>query len=543
MPPANTSIAAAAPSGPPPVNKWLVTVSVTFGTLMGTIDASIVNVAVPHLRGSLGATVEEITWVTTGFVIANVVVMPLTAFLGHLFGQKRVYMAALAMFILSSALCGLAGSLTTLVAFRFLQGLGAGALQPTEQAILRQTFPPKEQGMAMAVFGMAVIIGPAVGPTLGGYIVDNYSWPWIFFINVPVGILALTMVSSFVHEPEDIRATQRAMAAKRRANLDWLGIALLSIGLAALQYVLEEGNRDDWFDSRVISTLSLVSFMALATFVVRELTAVAPAVDIMLFKDSSFTAGTLVSGVMFALLMAVTFLLPVFLQEVLGYTATQSGLALMPRALIMMVVTPIVGRTYNSVSPRLVVGFGVISVAVNTWMMSHYTLATSERGIIAALLVQGLGFSCLFVPLATTALSRIPRHKLADAAGLNSVVRFIGGSMGLAIFATLLTRHMTTVRSVLGTHVVAGSPTLLPRLYSAQRMFTQMGMNASAARAGAVRMVAGALAQQSAVIAFEQVFLLTGLSFLCVLPLVYFLKRAPHHAPSDAAGPPVHVEM
>jgi DHA2 family multidrug resistance protein len=543
LPPENNFIAAAATSGPPPVNKWLVTVSVTFGTLMGTIDASIVNVAVPHLRGSLGATVEEITWVTTGFVIANVVVMPLTAFLGHLFGQKRVYMAALAMFILSSALCGLAGSLTTLVAFRFLQGLGAGALQPTEQAILRQTFPPKEQGMAMAVFGMAVIIGPAVGPTLGGYIVDNYSWPWIFFINVPVGILALTMVSSFVHEPEDIRATQRAMAAKRRANLDWLGIALLSIGLAALQYVLEEGNRDDWFDSRVISTLSLVSFMALATFVVRELTAVAPAVDIMLFKDSSFTAGTLVSGVMFALLMAVTFLLPVFLQEVLGYTATQSGLALMPRALIMMVVTPIVGRTYNSVSPRLVVGFGVISVAVSTWMMSHYTLATSEHGIVAALLVQGLGFSCLFVPLATTALSRIPRHKLADAAGLNSVVRFIGGSMGLAIFATLLTRHMTTVRSVLGTHVVAGSPTLLPRLYGAQRMFSQMGMNASAARAGAVRVVAGALAQQSAVIAFEQVFLLTGLSFLCVLPLVYFLRRAPQHAPSDAAGPPVHVEM
>ena len=543
MPPENNFIAAAATSGPPPVNKWLVTVSVTFGTLMGTIDASIVNVAVPHLRGSLGATVEEITWVTTGFVIANVVVMPLTAFLGHLFGQKRVYMAALAMFILSSALCGLAGSLTTLVAFRFLQGLGAGALQPTEQAILRQTFPPKEQGMAMAVFGMAVIIGPAVGPTLGGYIVDNYSWPWIFFINVPVGILALAMVSSFVHEPEDIRATQRAMAAKRRANLDWLGIALLSIGLAALQYVLEEGNRDDWFDSRVISTLSLVSFMALATFVVSELTAVAPAVDIMLFKDSSFTAGTLVSGVMFALLMAVTFLLPVFLQEVLGYTATQSGLALMPRALIMMVVTPIVGRTYNSVSPRLVVGFGVISVAVSTWMMSHYTLATSEHGIVAALLVQGLGFSCLFVPLATTALSRIPRHKLADAAGLNSVVRFIGGSMGLAIFATLLTRHMTTVRSVLGTHVVAGSPTLLPRLYSAQRMFSQMGMNASAARAGAVRLVAGAVAQQSAVIAFEQVFLLTGLSFLCVLPLVYFLRRAPQHAPSDAAGPPVHVEM
>ena len=532
-----------ATGAPPPVNKWLVTVSVTFGTLMGTIDASIVNVAVPHLRGSLGATVEEITWVTTGFVIANVVVMPLTAFLGHLFGQKRVYMTALSIFILSSALCGLARSLTSLVAFRFVQGLGAGALQPTEQAILRQTFPLKEQGMAMAVFGMAVIIGPAVGPTLGGYIVDNFSWPWIFFINVPVGVLALTMVSNFVREPEDIRAAQRAMAAKRRANLDWIGIALLSIGLATLQYVLEEGNRDDWFNSQVISGLSLVSLIAIATFIVREMTAAAPAVDITLFKDSVFTSGTLVGGVMFALLMSVTFLLPVFLQEVLGYTAMQSGLALMPRALIMMVVTPIVGRTYNILSPRLVVSFGVTCVAVSTWLMSHYTLATSESGIISALLVQGVGFSCLFVPLTTTALSRIPRHKLADAAGLNSVVRFIGGSIGLAIFATLLTRHMTVVRSVLSTHVVNGSPTLLPRLYGAQRMFEQTGMNASAAHDGALRVVAGAVARQSAVIAFEQVFLLTGLAFLCVLPLVYFLRRPSQRATAASTGPQVQVEM
>jgi DHA2 family multidrug resistance protein len=313
--------------------------------------------------------------------------------------------------------------------------------------------------------------------------------------------------------------------------------------LAALQYVLEEGNRDDWFNSQVISGLSLVSFITLASFVVRELTAAAPAVDIMLFKDSVFTSGTLVGGVMFALLMSVTFLLPVFLQEVLGYTATQSGLALMPRALIMMVVTPIVGRTYNVLSPRLVVSFGVTCVAVSTWLMSHYTLATSESGIISALLVQGVGFSCLFVPLTTTALSRIPRHKLADAAGLNSVVRFVGGSIGLAIFATLLTRHMTVVQSVLGTHVVNGSPTLMPRLFGAQRMLAQMGANPAAAHDGAVRIVAGAVARQSAVIAFEQVFLLTGLAFLCVLPLVYFLKRPAHPAPGAAARPEVPVEM
>src|SRR5438046_217936 len=233
----------------PPVNKWLVTVSITFGTLMGAIDASIVNVAVPHLTGSLGVTVEQITWVTTGFVIATVMVMPLTGFLARLFGQKRVYMACLVLFVVGSALCGMARTLPLLVFFRVIQGIGAGALQPTEQAILRQTFPPREQGMAMALFGMAVVLGPAFGPTLGGYIVDNYSWPWIFYINVPIGIISLLMVSRFVHEPPDVRAMLHAMAERQRKNMDWSGIALLIVGLGTMQYVLEEGNRNDWFAS------------------------------------------------------------------------------------------------------------------------------------------------------------------------------------------------------------------------------------------------------------------------------------------------------
>src|SRR5207248_2685475 len=228
-----------------PVNKWLVTVSITFGTLMGAIDASIVNVAVPHLTGSLGATVEQITWVTTGFVIATVMVMPLTGFLARLFGQKRVYMCCLVMFVIGSALCGMARTLPLLVVFRIIQGLGAGALQPTEQAILRQTFPPEEQGMAMALFGMAVIIGPAFGPTLGGYIVDNHPWPWIFYINLPVGVFALFMVQRFVQEPEDIRVANLAAAEKQRKNVDWAGIGLLAVGLATMQYVLEEGQRDN----------------------------------------------------------------------------------------------------------------------------------------------------------------------------------------------------------------------------------------------------------------------------------------------------------
>src|SRR5437016_3529408 len=223
----------------PPVNKWLVTLSITFGTLMGAIDASIVNVAVPHLMGSLGVTVEQVTWVTTGFVIATVMVMPLTGFLARLFGQKRVYLFCLVLFGIGSALCGMARTLPLLVVFRIIQGIGAGALQPTEQAILRQTFPPQEQGMAMAVFGMAVVLGPAFGPTLGGYIVDNYSWPWIFYINIPVCVVSLLMVTRFVHEPPDVREALHKMAERQRKNMDWWGIGLLIAGLGSLQFVLE----------------------------------------------------------------------------------------------------------------------------------------------------------------------------------------------------------------------------------------------------------------------------------------------------------------
>src|SRR3954447_15496122 len=324
-----------------PTNKWLVTVSVSFGTLMGAIDASIVNVALTHISGAVGAMLEEITWISTAFVIATVLVMPLTAFLGRFIGQKRLYMASLVLFLVGSALCGTARSLEALVIFRVIQGFGAGALQPTEQAILRQTFPPKEQGMAMALFGMAVVLGPAFGPTLGGYIVDNYSWPWIFYINVPIGIISLLMVSRFVHEPEDVRAAMHMMAERQRKNMDWSGIALLFIGLGTMQYVLEEGNRNDWFQSGEIKLIMLVAIVSLVALVIRELSARVPAVDFSLFRDVIFTSGTLVGAVMFAMLMAVTFLLPLFMQFLLGFTATQAGIALMPRSLTMLVVMPI----------------------------------------------------------------------------------------------------------------------------------------------------------------------------------------------------------
>ena len=529
-----------------PTNKWLVTVSVSFGTLMGAIDASIVNVALVHIRGAVGATIEEITWISTGFVIATVLVMPLTAFLGRIFGQKRVYMASLALFLVGSMLCGTAHSLVALVAWRVLQGFGAGALQPTEQAILRQTFPPKEQGMAMALFAMAVMLGPALGPTLGGVIVDNASWEWIFYINLPVGLLGLFMVWKFVHEPDDIREANLKAAAETKKNIDWWGIALMTIGLSSLQYVLEEGDQESWFDSRVITVMVLVAIFGLAAFVIRELTAKAPVVNLRLFKDPVFASGTLIGAVMFAMLMANMFLLPIFMQELLGFTATQSGLNLMPRTLAMMVIVPIVGKLYNRVSPRLMIAFGVVTFAIGAFMMSHFTLETSPSGIFVSLVWQGIGFACLFVPLTTVALSKIPRDKLTDATGLNSLLRQVGGSIGLAVFATLLGRYATQARASLSAHVSPYNLAAMQRLAAVQQGLMARGLDAASAQAAAPGALAGAVAQQAMVLSFEKVFLLAGILFLAILPLLFFLKvdRSEEKSASESGHKPeMHLEM
>jgi len=535
-----SAVASAALAFPAPRhNKWLVTVSVTFGTLMGALDASIVNVAIPHIRGAVGATVEEITWVNTGYVVAQVMVMPLTAFLGRLYGQKRVYMFCLGLFVVGSVLCGLSHTLTTLVLFRVIQGLGAGALQPTEQAILRQTFPLHELGMAMAAFGMAVMLGPALGPTLGGYIVDNYPWEWIFYINVPIGLLGLFMVGSFVDEPADILAANRAAAAEQRRNMDWAGIALLCMSLASLQYVLEEGQRDDWFQSPVITAMAVVAAVSITAFVMREVTARSPAVRVSLFRDPVFTSGTLIGSLMFAMLFANMFLLPIFMQELLGFTAVRSGIALMPRTLVMMAITPIIGRIYNRLDARLLIVVGVMCISFGSWQMSHFTLATTSLDIYLAVMTQGVGFGCLFPPLTTIALSTIPRDRIADATGLNSLLRQLGGSVGLAVFATYLSRQATVARADLMTHVTALRPEVAARAAATHAGLLQRGLDATSATRATLGSMMRAVAVQGLVLSFEQVFLLSGILFLGVLPLVWFMKAPKLTAPEK----PAHVEM
>jgi DHA2 family multidrug resistance protein len=520
-----------------PVNKWLVTVSIAFGSLMAAIDASIVNVALPEIRGTVGATIEEITWVSTSYIIATVLVMPLTGFLGSFFGQKRVYVASLVLFVLGSALCGLARTLPVLVFYRALQGLGAGALQPTQQAILRQTFPPKEQGMAMAMFAMVIMVGPAVGPTLGGYIVDTYSWPWIFYINLPIGLVGTIMTLRFVHEPEDVLRANRARAESQRKNLDIAGIVLMCVGVSTLQYVLEEGQRNDWFDSPLITALTIVAAVSLVAFVIREITAPAPVVNLRIFRDKTFASATAIGGVMYAMLMGSMFLLPVFMQEVLGFDATQSGITLMPRTIAMMLVTPIIGRLYNHIPPALTVGLGAALFVVGSYQLSHITLQSGSSEIVLPLVVTGFGFACLFIPLTTAALTFVPRAELADAAGLNSFVRQIGGSFGLTIFATLLTNYTKRATAAVSWNVTDLRPEVMTRLHQTAAGLAAHGMPALDAKQAALRAVAGQVALQGTVLGFEKTFLVQGVAFVAVLPLLFFLRVGKQTSKAE------HVEM
>ncbi len=522
------------PSLPPtyPKNKWLIAAAVTFGTLMGTIDTSIVNVALPHLRGTLSATVEEITWVSTGYVVASVIIMPLTAWLGARFGRKRIYLAGLTLFLIGSFFCGAARTLPMLVVFRILQGLGAGSLQPTEQAILRETFPPNEQGMAMGLYGFAIMLGPAIGPTLGGYIVDNYSWPWIFYINLPVGAVGLFMVWRVVHDPPYLHRVQ--------GKVDYLGMGLLVAGLGALQTLLEWGEKDDWFESRWNVAMAMVAVAALVMFVVHELTVDEPAVNLRVLKNRSLSTGTVIGAVLGAVLFSTMFLLPVYMQEFLRYDAMQTGLALMPRSLVMLVTIPIVGAIYNRTSPRLVIAFGLGLGAFTCFQMSRFNLQTSREQILVPQMIQGVALACIFIPLSTVALATIDRRRMSDATGLNNLVRQLGGSFGVAIFASLLGRFTIQAKAVLGTHVSMGDPGVYARLQAMQATFEASGIDAQTAAARALRMLDGQVGGQAAMLGFEKAFMLSGLIFLCSMPLVFLLEDGRHAA---ARGDHEHIAV
>jgi DHA2 family multidrug resistance protein len=514
---------------PREVNRWVVTGSIIFGTLMGAIDTSIVNVALPNIRASLGVTLTEVSWVATGYLVSVVVILPLTPWLASVIGRKNLYLAALVLFTAASFCCGLSPTLTILLFFRIVQGIGAGLMQPIAMAVLREAFPPAEQAMAMSIFGVAILLGPAIGPTLGGWLTDQYGWPWIFFINIPIGALTLLLASQYLYDPPYLKR-------QRVADVDYWGVGLLTVGLGALQTLLSEGQNKDWFESMLIASLTAIAAVALVAFVIWELRAPNPAVDLTILANTSFTSGTMLGGVLGLALFGSMFLLPLFMQNLLGYDAMQSGIAMLPRSLVMMVAMPIAGRLYNHVGPRLMIGLGLSLSAVAAFQMGRFTADTSYAGLIVPQVWQGVAFSFIFVSLSTAALALVPRPRMTNATALYNLVRQLGGSFGIAIIATLLEKRQAIVAANLGQSINIFNPAFTERYNAIVHGFLAQGIPSNEAGRKALALLSGMAQQQAAVMAIEYAFMLIAVLFVVTLPLVFLLRSR-----KDAI-PTAHVE-
>jgi DHA2 family multidrug resistance protein len=501
----------------PAPNKWLVTVTVMTGAIMAALDTSIVNVALPFMRGNLGASVEEITWVTTGYILSNVIIMPIIGLLSNRFGRKRFYMLSVVFFTLASALCGLAWDLSSMVVFRVLQGIGGGALIPVSQAVLRETFPPEEQGMAMGIYGLGVVMGPAFGPTLGGWLTDNFSWPWIFYINVPVGIINLLLVQRFMVDPPYM--------TRDRGSMDLPGLLLMTVGLGSLQLMLEKGHREDWLESPLIQVLAVLSVAGMALFIWRELAVKRPAVDLRLLKNITFATGTFLGGALGIALFASLFLVPLFLQQLLGYPAMDSGLVLMPRSLAMALAMPLAGRLYNRLGPRLLIAMGLLISAYSFWDFGRLSLQVGFWDLLVPQIWQGLGFGMIFVALSTVSLANVPHPQITAASGLYNVVRQVAGSVGTAWGATALTTSTIAYRSELTQHLTPYGTAVSQWLSSVSAGLVSRGGQVAQAPAQALRLLEGQLERQAMMLAFNKIFFMFLVMFLVCLPLALLLRR------------------
>ena len=503
------------------VNPWIIAMTVMLATFMEVLDTSVANVALPHIAGSLSSSVDESTWVLTAYLVANAIVLPLSGWFATLFGRKRFYMACVALFTLSSAMCGLAPSLPALILCRVLQGLGGGALQPVSQAILRETFPREKQGMAMAVYGMGVVFAPVVGPTLGGWITDNYTWRWIFLINIPVGICSLLLTSLLIFDPPYLVRKSLRDGLK----IDYVGLGLLATGLGTLEIMLDEGQRNDWFSSHGIVAAAVIGAIGLVGVVFWELRQREPVVDFRLLKDRTFAISTASMFVLGFVLYGSTMALPLFLQTLLGYTAMQSGMALSPGGLVIMFLMPVVGLLLARFEARWLIIIGLLVSSLGLFLMSQFTTGISFSHAVNARIVQSLGLAFLFVPINTVAFSFIAREKTGYATGLINLARNIGGSSGIAICTTLIARREQFHQFRLGEHLSSLDLPYQGAVAGMTRIFQGRGADAVQAATQARGMVYGMVQQQAAMLSFSEVFWILGVIFLATIPLMLLMKK------------------
>lgn len=497
-------------------HKYIIAFAVVLAALMQVIDSSIVNVALPDMMGNLGASLDEIAWVSTGYILASVIVIPLTGFLGDLFGRKRYFVGSIIVFTAASFFCGASHSLGMLIFWRVVQGVGGGALMTVSQAVLFESFPTEEAGMAMALFGLGVMVGPTIGPTLGGWLTDNYGWPWIFFINIPIGIVAAVMIAGYVRDPAH---------QKRPHRIDYMGIALLIASVSAVQYVLEHGERDDWFASSFITTLVVIGVVGGALLIWRELTTDHPAIDVRVLRHRQMWVGTVLGVVMGIGLYAMSFTLPVFLQSNLRMTAEQTGIVLLPGAIATALSMLVAGRLSNRVDARLLITIGVLIFATAAWQLSRMTGQSGAPDFFWPLINRGVGLGLMFVPLTTITLAELDPRELAQGTGLYNFFRQLGGSFGIAGISTLLIRFTAENRANLVAHVTASDPATLSRLQALAHGMMAKGADFWSAQRQALALVDRQLMGQASVIAYSRVYVLSALIILLLIPLLLLVRK------------------
>jgi MFS transporter, DHA2 family, multidrug resistance protein len=510
-----------------------VTAAVMLATFMEILDTTVVNVSVPHLAGNMGATVEEGTWVVTSYLVSNAIILPMSGWLANRLGRRNMLLACVTGFTITSVMCGMATSLESLILFRVLQGLTGGGLQPLAQAVLLETFPPKQHGSAMAAFGLGIILAPILGPTLGGWITDNYSWRWIFYLNLPVGVISVLMISAFVHDPPYI-------GKNKTGGIDLWGIGFLALGFGMLQVVLDTGQRKDWFGSTQICVFTALCVFGLVALVVRELTTAHPIVDLRVLKDRTFTAGVTIMTMLGFVLYASLMLLPIFLQTLLNYPALQSGLALSPRGIGSLFLMPIAGQLTNRYDPRKLIAFGIVIGGWTMFSLSHLNLNAGYWDIFWPQVIQGGAMAFLFIPLMATSMSGIKREKMGNATSIYNLMRNIGGSFGIASMTTFLARRQQVHQDQLVSHITPYDHTAGQMFRGMQSWFMSQGSSSVDAMHKSMGVMYGMVQQQAALLSFVEAFWVMGVIFLCMLPLVLLLRNArdlhPHEKKPAAAN-------
>jgi DHA2 family multidrug resistance protein len=506
------------------VNPWIVTISVMLATFMEVLDTTVVNVSIPHISGNLGATYEEGTWVVTSYLVSNAIILPLSGWLATYFGRKRLLMFCVGGFAVTSGLCGAATSLSSLIIFRVLQGLTGGGMQPLSQAILLETFPQKKHGYAMAAFGIGVILAPILGPTLGGWITDNYTWRWIFYLNIPVGMVSLMMVGNFVRDPEYIK--------RNPGRVDVWGIGFLALGLGTLQVILDTGQRKDWWGSDNIRVLAVFCIFGLVAFVVRELVIANPVVDLRVLKDRAFAIGVLLMSMVGFTLYASLVLLPMYLETLLGYPALQAGLALSPRGIGALIAMPVVGIMVSKFDARKVLAFGFLCGAWSMYALSRLNLNAGYWDVCWPQIVQGVAMASMFTPLAAASISHIARERLGNASSIFNLMRNIGGSFGIAVMTTFVARRTQMHQNRLVEHISALDPTqtVQEMLKQWTAYFQSQGSDLATATQRAYGATYLQVQQHASMLSFVEAFWMMAWLFIALLALVFLLRNTNRNA-------------